>query len=198
MSQPSPVTSVQSLLGEGAIWYRSALYWVDILGKRVHRYDPATGEHREYVTPETVGTVVPRATGGLVVALQHGFAHLDEESGEVTPLGEPVDPRPETRFNDGKCDPAGRLWAGTMGFNSEPGMGSLYMLDVDGRVEEKIPGVTTSNGICWNRDATEMYYIDTPTHEVWAFDYDVKTGAIGNRRVAVKIDPAEGAPDGMT
>lgn len=198
MSQPVPVTQVESTLGEGAIWHQSVLYWVDILGKYVHIYDPATEKHREIPLDECVGTVVPRASGGLVVALQHGFAHVDLESGKVTPLGQPVDSRPETRFNDGKCDPAGRLWAGTMGFNSEPGLGSLYMLDVDGRVEEKIPGVTISNGICWSKDAKQMYYIDTPTQQVWGFDYDIETGEIGGKRVVVEIDPSEGSPDGMT
>lgn len=198
MHQPVPVTSVEATLGEGAIWYGSHFFWVDIMGRKVHRYDPATAEHRAFDMPEYVGTVVPRASGGLVVALQHGFAHVDLDTGRVTPMGDPVDPRPETRFNDGKCDPAGRLWAGTMGFNSEPGIGSLYMLDVDGTVHERLPGVTISNGICWSHDATQMYYIDTPTHEVWAFDYDVKTGEIANKRVVVKFEPGKGAPDGMT
>ena len=198
MSQPTPVTHVESILGEGAIWHQSTLYWVDILGKMVHSYDPSTGTHRALSMPQCVGTVVPRASGGLVVALEAGFAHVEPSTGQVRPLGEPVDPRPETRFNDGKCDPAGRLWVGTMGFNSEPGMGSLYMLDVNGRVEVKIPSVTVSNGICWSSDARTMYYIDTPTQEVWAFDYDVKTGAISNRRVAVQIPKREGSPDGMT
>lgn len=198
MSQPVPVTSVVATLGEGAIWYGSNFFWVDILGQKVHRYDPVKDEHQQIDLPECVGTVVPRASGGLVVALQHGFAHVDLESGQVTPLGDPVDPRPETRFNDGKCDPAGRLWAGTMGFNSEPGLGSLYMLDTDGTVQEKIPGVTTSNGICWSLDATQMYYIDTPTHEVWAFDYDVKSGEISNKRTVVTFEQGKGAPDGMT
>lgn len=198
MNRPTPVTEVVSILGEGAIWYRSTLYWVDILGKLVHAYDPAAGTHRAIPVPECVGTVVPRASGGLVAALESGFAHVDPDTGRVTPLGDPVDPRPQTRFNDGKCDPAGRLWAGTMGFNGEPGMGSLYMLDVDGRVEVKIPGVTVSNGICWSHDAKTMYYIDTPTQQVWAFDYDVETGSIANRRVAVEIPKSEGSPDGMT
>lgn len=198
MSQPVPVTEVVTILGEGAIWHESSFYWIDILGKAVHVYDPASGTHRAIPLPECVGTVVPRASGGLVVALQNGLAHVDLESGRVTPLGEPVDPRPTTRFNDGKCDPAGRLWVGTMGFNSEPGLGSLYMFDVDGRVETKIPSVTVSNGICWSHDARRMYYIDTPTHEVWSFDYDVNTGAISGKQVVVRFEEGKGAPDGMT
>src|SRR5690606_14157835 len=140
-----PVTDVVCTLGEGPIWYDETLHWVDIIGRRVHSYQPGSGALRHIELDEMVGTVVPRARGGLVVALQNGFAMIEGE--QVRNVLPDVDPRRETRFNDGKCDPAGRLWAGTMGLKAEPGMGALYVLDGNLSVHEKIKNVTISNGI---------------------------------------------------
>src|SRR5690606_16778406 len=160
------VTDVQSTLGEGALWYGDRLYWVDIIGRRVHIYRPADDSYRSLELDQMVGTVVPRSRGGLVVALQNGFAFLDEDTGQVTPIADPEADKPGNRFNDGKCDPEGRFWAGTMALDQKPGQGALYVLHPDGRVEQKLTGVGISNGICWNADATAMYYVDTPTQQV--------------------------------
>ena len=129
-----------SLVGEGAIWdsERKVLYWVDIIGQKLFAYDPATGENREIDTLQAVGTVVPRASGGLVVALHNGFASLDPDSGLLRPIADPERDIPANRFNDGKCDPAGRLWAGTMEFDGEPDRGALYCLDTDGTVDPQV------------------------------------------------------------
>lgn len=193
-----PVTDVQSTLGEGPIWYGDQLYWVDIIEKKVHAYQPGTGRVRTFQLDHFVGAVVPRRRGGLVVALQTGFAFLDETRGTVTPIVDPEADKLETRFNDGKCDPPGRFWAGTMGLKGERGIGALYMLDAEGRAHRKISGVTTSNGICWSVDARTMYYIDTPTQQVVAYRFDAATGEIADPRVVVAIDRSEGGPDGMT
>lgn len=191
------VLDAKAELGEGAIWdaARALLYWVDIDGCSVHVYDPAANSDRAVDVGEQVGTVVPRASGGLVLALKHGFAHLELPSGKLGRICDPERGISDNRFNDGKCDPAGRFWAGTMG---KGGSGRFYCLFPDLVARPMLEGVTTSNGIAWGLDAKTMYYIDTPTHKIDAFDYDLGTGAIGNRRTVVTVPNEMGHPDGMT
>ena len=105
---------------------------------------------------------------------------------------------PGNRFNDGKCDPAGRFWAGTMSISNMPCAGSLYVLEKDGTVKTKITGVTCSNGMAWSPDDKTLYYIDTPTRQVVAYKYDTKNGDITDGRVAISIPEEKGSPDGMT
>lgn len=197
MSELKPITDTRAILGEGAIWYEDRLYWVDIEGKRIYRYDPQSDSEESIQLQSKVGTVVPRAKGGLVVALETGFAFVDEQSGQTTPIADP-EKGVETRFNDGKCDPAGRFWAGTMALSGGKPIGGLYALETDGSVSKKLDSVAVSNGICWSLDQTTMYYIDSVTRHVAAFDYDVTDGTITNRRVVVEFAEAEGIPDGMT
>jgi sugar lactone lactonase YvrE len=190
------VLDAKAELGEGAIWHGSKrlLYWVDIDPGLVHVYDPATGHDRAVSVGQPVGTVVPRASGGVAVALRDGFAALDLDGGKLTMIADPEKELKGNRFNDGKCDPAGRFWAGTLGKDG----GSLYRLDRDLTVSRIFGGVRTSNGIVWSLDRRTMYFIDTPTREVAAFDYDDATGAVSNRRVAVKVPKENGHPDGST
>ncbi len=197
MHAVEPVTEIECTLGEGPVWHGGVLYWVDITAGKVHIYSPTSDVHRSLQLPCMVGAVVPRAQGGLGAALQTGFAFVDTDTGAVEPIADPEAGLP-TRFNDGKCDPRGRFWAGTMGMPAGPGMGSLYMLDTTGTVKRMLSGVTISNGIAWSSDGRTMYYIDTPTSRVDAFDFDPDTGEIGNRRTVVTIEKGEGAPDGMT
>jgi sugar lactone lactonase YvrE len=195
------VLDAKARLGEGAVWDAGPrlLYWVDIEGHEVHVFDPAAGRDRSFALGDYVGTVVPRARGGLALALGRTFAALDLETRKVSVIAEPEaeKPRHGNRFNDGKCDPRGRFWAGTMSISEGPGAGGLYRLDADHRVHRMLEGVSISNGIVWNADADLMYYIDTPTREVAVFDYDDATGAISNRRVAVRFPAPHGWPDGM-
>ena len=197
-------------LGEGSLWdgRRQRLLWVDILGQKVYIYDPETDTNIGYDTGSDVGTVVPRtpgkAAGGadtLVVALRRGLGALNLKTGAVEIFANPEAAKPKNRFNDGKCDPAGRFWAGTMGPHGTA-EAALYRLDVDHSLHTMITGVGTSNGLVWSADHKLFYYIDTPTGRVDVFDYDLETGAIANRRPAVTPDPnAEatgGRPDGMT
>ena len=191
----------RAALGEGAIWNESLqrLHWVDIAGHRVFTFDPATGENHAADVGAMVGTVVPRARGGLMLALHQGFAALDPATGRVRPLPPPPEHDPaKARFNDGKCDPAGRFWAGTMSFVKGRALGALYRLDPDGAQRVMLRDVRTSNGIVWSLDRRTMYYIDTPLMRVDAFDYDEATGAIAARRPALAIPPGIGRPDGST
>ena len=196
---PQVVVEKRAIVGEGVLWdiNKKVCYWVDILSNEVYIYDPATGENRTLHTCQPVGTVVARAGGGLVVALHNGFAYIDLETEKMTPIGE--DPEwdvPANRFNDGKCDPAGRLWAGTMEFAGADGEGALYCLDSDHSVTKKVENVSISNGIVWSHDSETMYFIDSLAMNVRAYDYDIDTGNIGNERVVVKNE-GEGIFDGM-
>lgn len=195
------VLDAKATLGEGAIWHarKLRLYWVDIEGRKVHSYDPGMGKDRSIDVGQPVGTVVPRKSGGLMLALQHGFGQLNLRTREVRIVADPEKGLPN-RFNDGKCDPAGRFWAGTMPYETgaPPRGGALWCLFADRRVEKKVTGVGCSNGIAWSLDRRTMYYIDTATKQIWAYDYDNGSGAIGNKRVIVSVPISEGVPDGMT
>jgi sugar lactone lactonase YvrE len=197
--EPELIVQKRALVGEGALWdaEERVLYWVDILRHEVYIYDPATGKNRTLQTCQAVGTVVPRKSGGLMVALHNGFAHIDLETEKMTPVGtDPERHLPANRFNDGKCDPAGRFWAGTMEFRGAKDQGALYCLDVDHSVTRKVAPVSISNGIVWSADQKTMYYIDSPLNTVRAYDYQVDTGQIASERVVV-ANEGPGIFDGM-
>jgi len=186
--------------GEGPIWWQDRLLYVDIEGHKLIRLDPDTGREEVWDVGERIGTVVPTSGKDLVYAGDTGFVRFDPESGKKTPLADPEsDKRPQQRFNDGKCDPAGRFWAGTINSNREP-EAALYCLDTDGTVSLKLAGVTNSNGICWSLDGGTLYYIDTPTKKVRAYRYDRSSGGIDQGRDLIDTAEAgyDSSPDGMT
>lgn len=193
------VLDARAELGEGALWDtgRGVLYWVDITGMSVHIWDPRTGKDRGFAIGQIVGTVVPCVKGDLLLAIHHGIARFDPETGKVTVIADPERDTPSHRFNDGKADPAGRFWAGTMEMSGKAGEGTLYCLEPGGALRPMLRGVAVSNGIVWSADERTMYYIDTPTYEISAFDYDKSTGSITNRRAVVRIPREMGMPDGM-
>lgn len=193
------VLDAKAMLGEGSIWHpkENKLYWIDIEGKSLHIYDPATGEDRQFPVGSRIGTVVPIENGGALVALQSGIHALDTKTGKLSFITNPL-PDSNIRFNDGKCDPAGRFWVGSMALDSRRRGATLYRFDKDKSVHTMLDSVTISNGIVWTADKKTMYYNDTPTGTIQGFDYDDKTGAISNRRIAVRIPKGIGSPDGMT
>ena len=186
-------------VGEGPLWdeEQQVLYWVDILSSLLYIYDPATGENRALDVGRHVGTVVTRASGGLMLAVREGFASFDLETQELTLIANPEAHITGNRFNDGKCDPAGRFWAGTMAYENPTNQGSLYRLDTDLSVHKIFGDVAISNGIIWSLDHTTMYYIDTLRKNVRAFDYADDTGDISNERVIINVPEEIGMPDGM-
>ena len=190
----------RAALGEGPVWdnRRRVLYWLDIENRTVHIFDPSTQMNRRISTEQRVGCLAPTASGDLLLGMEKGFGRLNIESGEVRPLLDPECHLPSNRFNDGKCDPAGRFWAGTMSMQKEKGAGSLYCLFPDMTFRTMISGVTTSNGMAWSGDQTAFYYIDTPTLKVAAFDYNPETADISRRRNIIAIPQEQGKPDGMT
>ncbi len=184
--------------GEGPIWWNNALYYVDIEGHSVIRYDPKSETETVWPVGERVGTVVPRETGGLAIAGDSGFHLLNTEDGSLTHIGDPEPGKANNRFNDGKCSPDGRFFAGTISLVKQTGGASLYRLDPDHSIHEVHAGVTNSNGIAWDAKGTTCYYIDTPTQSVIAFEYDSKNGTLSNPQTIVKTDHVGSSPDGMT
>ena len=195
MIRTEPVGQIRCQWGEAPIWWQGALYFVDTAGQLVHRYDPADDSERSWNVGQRVGTVVPRESGGLVIAGDHGFQFLDEETGTLTPIADPEADLPDNRFNDGKCSPDGRFFAGSISLTKKNGTAKLWRLDPDLTVHEAFGPVTTSNGIVWSADGKTVYYIDTPRREVLAFDY--AAGHLGNLRTAVVTGHIDASPDGM-
>jgi sugar lactone lactonase YvrE len=191
--------------GEGPLWHptEQTLDWVDIMAGRLHRYDPRADRDAVIEVGQPVGALAPRRSGGYVLALEEGFAVL-EPSGEVRVVCTIERSGPPQRMNDGKCDSAGRFWAGTMAYDFTPGVAALYRLDRDFKVTTMLSRVTLSNGLDWTDDDRTMYYIDSLAHGVDAFDFDPLVGTIGRRRRLIDIpsDPTgptgETVPDGMT
>lgn len=194
------VLDTKSALGEGAIWNHKTgeLIWVNITDKILNFYTPRLKNNKEMLTGQMIGTVVPAESGKVMVALENGFYQFDPETGSKTFIANPEADITGNRFNDGKCDPAGRFWAGTMSTRGKKQAGALYRLDADGSVHKMIDNVGTSNGIVWSPDYTKMYYIDTPTRKVMAWDYNNETGEISNPKPAVEVPEEMGYPDGMT
>jgi sugar lactone lactonase YvrE len=199
MSEVRCVVDLRATVGEGPVWDDRArvLWWVDIKTPRLFRFDPASGENRAWPMPERIGCVIPREKGGLIGAFKTGFKWIDPEAGTVTPITDPEPDRPGNRFNDGKCDRFGRLFAGTMDDAEVECTGTLYRLDPDLRVHVVRRGVQLSNGLDWSPDDRLMYYTDSPRRLIWVYDYDLDRGALANERVFARIPDDAGVPDGL-
>lgn len=188
------IFDAKAILGEGPAWdsKTQTLYWVNILEKRVYAGSQILAQLDEFV-----GCLAPRKDGHLILGTRFNFVDLDPASGQLTDLASLDSELPTNRLNDGKCDPAGRFLAGTMDMNETDPTGTLYSFD--GKVTTPLlDNVTISNGLAWSPDHKTLYYIDTPTREVRAFDYDVATGQIANPRVAIHSGDSLGWLDGMT
>ena len=190
-------------LGEGTIWDPDAavLWWIDIYGPTIHRYDPASGGSRNWPAPEYLGCIGLRAAGGLVLTMASGFYFFDPDSSVFTAIANPEAHLAKTRFNDGKPDRFGHFWSGTM-FEA-PGkppekIGALYRLDAGGTVNKMLDGIGCANGLAWSPDGHVMYFTDSHTNLVWAFDYNAETGTLENRRVFLDLSEQGHIVDGAT
>lgn len=187
------IFDAKATLGEGPAWdaKTQTLFWVDILEKRIYADNELFVELDDWV-----GCLAPCKNGHLILGTRASFLDFEPATAKQTVLYT-LNESSDNRMNDGKCDPAGRLLAGTMAMNESDASGNLYSFNGK-EAEVLIPNVTISNGMAWSPDYKTFYYIDTPTREVKAFDYDLKTGRIANPRVAIDIPESFGWPDGMT
>ncbi|MEU3885845.1 SMP-30/gluconolactonase/LRE family protein [Streptomyces sp. NPDC029041] len=181
-------------LGEGPTWDAATgrLLWIDILGSRLHTYDPATGRRTLRRTQQHIGAVKPRTGGGLVLNLRDGVGLLDPDGTFRWLHHEPV---PGRRANDAAVAPDGALWAGTMRYDEAPGGGTLSRVTGDGTAEVVLGDVAVSNGTGWSPDGRLMYYVDSPTRRLDVFDY--ADGRISGRRTLAEIEESAGFPDGL-
>ena len=186
-------------VGEGPVWdvAEQALYYIDILDKLVLRWDPASGDHRQWAVPDMIGSMALREQGGAIVALVSGVHALDFDSGAVTPLAlmEPVDPA--IQLADGKVDRAGRFVFGTSHRKAAEPVGGLFSLD-SGRIARLDSGLTLGNGPCWSPDNRTLYHADSMAQAIYAYDYDLATGTAGNRRLFFDTSAYGPIPDGAT
>ncbi len=185
-------------LGESPCWdaAAAALYWVDINASRIHRLDGG-GRLETWQLGQPASALALRRGGGLVAAAGDAFLALDPATGATARLATVDHGRDGVRLNDGACDQAGRMYAGSMAADETPGAGALYRLDPDRSVHRLLTGVGISNGIGWSPDNRLMYYVDSLTRQLDVFDYDPATGAIGGRRVLAGVGRGTGLPDGL-
>lgn len=201
MNRAELVSAPPAAHGEGPVWdaFHRRLFWVDMMGRQIHALDPADGSVESRCFPDLVCAVAPTGGPRLLAAFAKELAWVDWPSGLVAPVIAVEPELPGNRCNDGKYDPAGRFWIGTMSRDGNiPGAGSLYRLEDDGRLTRVLSGLTIANGLGWSPDHRTMYFIDSPTREVWAFDFRKKDSAISSRRVAVQVPESLGWPDGMS
>jgi L-arabinonolactonase len=203
MTEITCVLDAKAELGEGTLWDPEAqvLWWIDIWGRLIHRFDPATGEDKIWEAPEYLGCIGLRARGGLILTMASGFFAFDPATGRFELIANPEAHLPETRFNDGKTDRQGRFWSGTM-FEA-PGrkiefIGALYRMDTDLSVHRVLEGIGCSNGLAWSPDSKVMYFSDSHTPVVRAYDFDPATGEVENERVFVEFVAEGDIADGAT
>ncbi len=198
---PHCVWDAGATLGEGTLWSVShqSLFWVDILGKRLHRYTPAANARHSWQFDEEISAVAERMHAPeLLITLRRGFAYFNTKSGSVQHLHQPEPERSGNRFNDGKCDAKGRFWGGTMDFECQQPTGALYRYDAQGVCTRMADGYAVTNGPTWSQDGKTLYFNDTVKARIHAFDFDPDTGEISNQRVWLELSQGDGFPDGMT
>ena len=199
-----PILANRMMLGECPVWHsqESALYWIDIDGCAVHRFHPQTETHRQWATPSEPGCIAIHGDGGLLVALRFGLALLNTQSGQLTHITDaPYDPA-TTRFNDGRCDAAGRLWVGTIYEPRDRPDAALFCVEHD-VLRDSGKRATVSNGVAFSPDNRTLYHSDTTSHQVRAYAFDLATATLGAARIVKQFSTDRnhqygGRPDGAT
>lgn len=187
----------KSTLGEGPVWdiNKQLLYWVDIEGCLLHAYNPSNGEKQERHFDKMIGAAVPTSSGKLLLALESGLASFSFENDTLLRHTALQNTDPEMRYNDGKVDPNGNFWIGSMHKHFAQKSGNLYQVKSNFKTSILIPETTISNGMAWTSDRKMFYFIDSPTFKVRSYDYN--NGVISNGKTAFEIPKHFGSPDGM-
>ncbi|MDH3737656.1 MAG: SMP-30/gluconolactonase/LRE family protein [Alphaproteobacteria bacterium] len=210
MAEINDIIEVDSILGESPVWSarEKVLYWIDIKAPAIHRFDPTTRTNESWPVGQEIGSVALRRGGGLVAGLQDGLALIGPDMTTIEWITDPEPDQPMNRFNDGKCDRQGRFWSGTMfdpvgapaaRIQREP-VGVLYRLDHDHSCHAMDRGIQVSNGLAWSPDGSVMYFTNSPSKVIWAYDFDTATGDISGRRTFAEIPnvAGRGTGDGAT
>ncbi len=196
--KPEHVVACQNIVGEGPQWSarEQAIYWVDIEGKKIQRYYINTKKFESFEMPIKICLMAFRSKGGMILGAEDGFYFWDPSTKKLDFISHPEKGKTEARFNDGKVDRKGRLWAGTM--TNQGATSSLYRLNADLEVSQMESGITISNGVGWSPDNKTMYFVDSLRYVIYAYDFDFEKGTISNRRVFVQLTESFGIPDGLT
>jgi sugar lactone lactonase YvrE len=191
------VLEARARLGESTLWdaERSLLYWVDIYNHRLHKFDPASGEDQFFEVGDVIGPIALAGPDRLIIAQRDRIAFLNPQNGELTHLLSAEADKPDNRFNDGKCDPQGRFWFGSIA--QTPNQASLYRYDPDGSLHVMETGLTISNGLGWSPEGTTFYLTDSAEGEIYAYRFDPDSGTIHDRRVLIDFSDEDAEPDGM-
>jgi D-xylonolactonase len=199
MTQPEIIADYQCQIGENPLWHplEKRIYWTDIAGGKLFRYDPATDHHEECYSGAPVGGFTIQADGALLLFMEHG-AIAKWHDGQISYVVEGIPSETESRFNDVIADPFGRVFCGTLALKVGTVPGRLYRLDTDGSLHQVLGDVAVSNGMGFTPDRRSMYYTDSGRRTIYIFDYDEKTGALTNQRVWLQVPEGAGVPDGMT
>jgi L-arabinonolactonase len=195
------VIASRNQIGESPVWSdpENSLYWVDVEGKLIQRWNASDHSVQRWDIGEAVGCIGLRRRGGLIGASRTGFFFLDVVTGKTTPISDPEAELPDNRFNDGKVDRCGRFWAGTRNFrNAEMASGVLYRLDPDLSIHRMEEGLRCPNGMAWSPDDRLMYLCDTWARRIFVYDFDADDGALRNRRLFAELPENKGFPDGLT
>lgn len=197
MIEPVCVLDARARLGEGALWCDRAhvLWWVDIEAPALHCFDPATGADHAWPMPESIGCLALGRDRSVVVALASGLAWFDPETQRIDRFLEIEAREPDTRLNDGRCDHQGRFWVGSMARNAAGARGRLYRCETT-HATPMLAGIQVPNSIAFSPDGRTMYFADTPTGTIRAFDLDPASGRLSGERDFAAIPPFDGLPDG--
>ncbi len=201
MSTVECVVDASAMLGECPLWseHEQLLYWIDIDGKKIHRFDPATGADEVCNIDGRPGSIaLTGSPGRLLLATEHELAWFDWEAGTVDPWVDLEEAGTGNRLNDGRCDPAGRFWVGSMFERAAEGRftGRLHRVEVDGSSTTTRNEIGVANGLAFSPDGQTMYFADTLHDSIWAYDYDIDTGRATNERLFVDFTDLPGRPDG--
>jgi sugar lactone lactonase YvrE len=198
-SGPELLWDLGAELGEGPVWVErdQALWFTDIKRRKIYRFDPETADGSDWVSPEEVGFVLPAATGGFVAGLQSGLHHFDPHSGEFSLIAEVEPELPDNRLNDGVVDSKGRLWFGTMDNKERDKTGAFYCFDKGEVNRTSLTGISITNGPAVSPDGDRLYWVDTLGGTISACAIEAG-GDLGPSSEIIRINPAEGHPDGPT
>jgi L-arabinonolactonase len=200
--RPECVLDAKAAVGECPVWSpaEQVLYWIDVAGPKLHRFNPTTGVNETYALPDAIGSFALLGDGRFLVAVGTGLFRFDPKSGSLTPIAAAPEPLSTYRFNDGRTDSRGRFWVGTMAREPKVGQttGSFYRLDPQGGLTRMLSGFIITNGLAFSPDSKRLYCTDShvSVQTIWIYDYDLETGAVRNKRVFASTYDMPGRPDG--